>query len=71
VTYAVRDGPAAARLVVRVRSDPPGGRVGASALGRVVALGDLLMMRKQLLTLRGLAERDARGAGSAARLRRA
>lgn len=70
VTYSVRDGPVASRLAVRVRFDPPGGRVGAVTLGLALAVGDLLMMRKQLLTLRGLAERDAR-AGSADHVSRA
>jgi len=60
VTYRVRSEPGSSRLAVRVRFDLPGGRLGAATLGRAVALGDLLMMRKQLLTLRALAERDAR-----------
>jgi len=59
VTYAVRTDPAVSRLIVRVRFDSPGGRIGAATLGRALALGDLLMMRKQLLTLRALAELDA------------
>ncbi|WP_341926267.1 hypothetical protein [Nocardioides psychrotolerans] len=59
VTYAVQ--PAAAgtsRLVARMvaRERGPGGWLWARAL----AWGDLVMMRKQLLTLKALAERDAR-----------
>ena len=59
VTYAVQ--PAAggtSRLVARMvaREEGAGGWVWARAL----AWGDLVMMRKQLLTLKALAERDAR-----------
>jgi hypothetical protein len=59
VTYAVLAGPNSTRLLARVLFDPPGGRVGAALVGRALALGDLAMMRRQLLTLKGLAERDA------------
>jgi hypothetical protein len=59
VTYAVIADGAATRLVARVLFDPPGGRLSAALTGRALALGDLLMMRKQLLTLKALAERDA------------
>lgn len=56
VTYAVRPstagGPRCTRLHVRVLFSGP--RLITSAL----ALGDLVMMRKQLLTLASLAERD-------------
>jgi hypothetical protein len=58
VTYAVIPGSGATRLVARVLFDPPGGRVGAGAIGQALALGDLVMMRKQLLTLKELMERD-------------
>ncbi|MFC7216998.1 hypothetical protein ACFQLX_02255 [Streptomyces polyrhachis] len=63
VTYAVDDtideqGEAATRLLVRVSARVPAARV----LGPVLALGDLLMMRKQLLVLKGLAERTPRPA---------
>jgi hypothetical protein len=53
VTYAVRAAGAGTRLLVRIRAAVP--RVIASPL----VLGDLVMMRKQLLTLRELAERTA------------
>lgn len=59
VTYAVEPSPGGtSRLVARMvaRQRGPGGRLWARAL----AWGDLVMMRKQLLTLKGLAERDAR-----------
>ncbi|HKG03355.1 MAG TPA: hypothetical protein VKB03_09240 [Conexibacter sp.] len=53
VTYAVAPEPTGTRLAVRV----------AFALSRAVTqlllIGDLVMMRKQLLTLKTLAERDA------------
>ena len=56
VTYAVRACADRSRLVARVRFQAPGGRLA----GRVLALGDVVMMRKQLLTLKELAERDVR-----------
>lgn len=60
VTYVLLADGAATRLVVRVLLDPPGGRVGSALVGRLAALGDLVMMRRQLHTLAALAERDAR-----------
>ena len=50
VTYAVRLEGAGSRLHVRVLFEGP------TLLGRALALGDLVMMRKQLLTLKWLAE---------------
>lgn len=54
VTYAVRPDGAGTRLLVRILFDPPG-RL-AKALTPLLALGDLVMMRKQLRTLKTLAE---------------
>ena len=57
VTYAVRPrGADLSRLVARVLFTAPGGRLGDALVGQALALGDLLMMRKQLLTLKELAE---------------
>jgi hypothetical protein len=53
VTYAVQPEGVGARRHARVWFGGP--RLAA----RVLALGDLVMMRKQLLTLKSLAERDA------------
>ncbi|MFV8166807.1 hypothetical protein ACNQVK_32655 [Mycobacterium sp. 134] len=55
VTYAVRSAAAGTRLHVRVCFDGP------RIIGWAMAAGDVVMMRKQLLTLRDLAERDAVG----------
>jgi hypothetical protein len=60
ITYvALAQGPKASRLVVKLAFTAPGGIIGVAARCFLPA-GDLVMMRKQLLTLRGLAERDAR-----------
>lgn len=53
VSYTVRSDGAGSRLHVRVLFDGP------PPLARALALGDLVMMRKQLLTLKSLAEREA------------
>jgi hypothetical protein len=53
VTYALQPEGAGSRLHARVWFGGP------RPLARVLALGDLVMMRKQLLTLKSLAERDA------------
>jgi len=52
-TYAVRTEGNGARLHVRVLFDGP------RLMGQALAMVNLLMMRKQLLTLKSLAERDA------------
>jgi hypothetical protein len=56
VTYAVRPRADRSRLVARVLFKAPGGRLGDALIGPALALGDLVMMRKQLLTLKELAE---------------
>ncbi|WP_231989617.1 hypothetical protein [Mycobacterium sp. 852002-51057_SCH5723018] len=53
VTYRVRPEGTGSRLHARVVFGGP------RVVARVLALGDLVMMRKQLLTLKSLAERDA------------
>jgi hypothetical protein len=60
VTYAtLTTSDQTTRLLARVLFDPPGGAVGSAFVGRALALGDLVMMRKQLLTLKSLAEWNA------------
>lgn len=60
VSYVVRDmRPGSCRLVVKMMVRNPGGsRQGVPR--RLLAWGDLLMMRRQLLTLKNLAEVQAR-----------
>ena len=53
VTYRVGPEGAGSRLHVRVLFEGP------RFVGRVLALSDVVMMRKQLLTLKSLAEREA------------
>lgn len=55
VSYSVRGEADGTRLHVRVRFGGP------RIVGWALALGDVVMMRKQLLTLRDLAEREAAG----------
>jgi hypothetical protein len=52
VTYAVAPEPGGSRLAVRVRF------AGSRLLSTALHVGDLVMMRKQLLTLKELAERS-------------
>lgn len=66
ITYRVAERhPAGCRLVVKYVSADPAGALGR-LLRAVVPAGDLLMMRRQLLNLRDLAERDAARAGPGA-----
>lgn len=57
VTYAVEPEGRGSRLVCRLVT--PVGGVFSRARTHVLAWGDLVMMRKELLTLKALAERDA------------
>ncbi|MFZ1154732.1 MAG: hypothetical protein WAN93_07505 [Solirubrobacteraceae bacterium] len=59
VTYAVLCNDRSTRLVARVLFDPPEGRLSKAVAGYALAVGDLVMMRKQLLTLKALAERQS------------
>jgi hypothetical protein len=59
VTYAVLPRGGSARLLVRVLFAAPGPQASASLFARALALGDLVMMRRQLRTLKKLSERDA------------
>jgi hypothetical protein len=59
VTYVAVACRERSRLVVRVLFAPGGPAVIATPTARALALGDLVMMRKQLLTLKELAERSA------------
>lgn len=62
-------GEGASRLAVRIAIDAPRalpGPVGRAALA-ALRVGDLVMMRRQLLNLRALAERDARRAATGPR----
>ena len=62
VTYAAEDdGPGASRMVCRLVCKVEG--VVARVRMPLLAWGDLVMMRKELLTLKKLAERDAARAG--------
>ncbi|MCC3332560.1 hypothetical protein [Nocardia abscessus] len=60
VTYAVRPVGTGTRLVVRIRFGGP------KLVAVAMAIGDVLMMRKQLLTLKELAEAEHRTGSAAA-----
>jgi hypothetical protein len=59
VTYAVIPRDDGAHLLMRLRWTPPTVPVGRRLFTRAVAVGDLVMARRQLLNLKRLAERDA------------
>jgi hypothetical protein len=61
LTYAVRDAGAGSRLVVKLNVGERGDGVLNGARRRLLAWGDLVMMRRQLLTFRTLAEATAAG----------
>lgn len=52
----VHAGGGGSRLIVKTAVRHPGGRLESGLRGRLLPFGDLLMMRKQLRTLRSLAE---------------
>jgi hypothetical protein len=62
VTYRVSAaGARGSRLVAKLLVAPPAGPLGSLPARGLLAAGDLLMMRRQLLNLAGLAEHEARG----------
>ena len=62
VTYRVReDGGGGSRLVAKLLVVSPPGPLGSMPARALLAAGDLVMMRRQLLNLARLAEREARG----------
>jgi hypothetical protein len=65
VTYRVAPAAAGSRIVVKYVTADPGGPLGL-LLRTLLPPGDLVMMRRQLRTLAGLAARDARRGGAAA-----
>jgi hypothetical protein len=64
VSYRVTEtGAGASRLVAKLLVDPPAGVLGSVPARGLLAAGDLVMMRRQLLNLARLAEREARLSG--------
>jgi hypothetical protein len=61
VSYAILPGDGGSHLLMRIRWSPPRLPVPRAVAARVMAVGDLVMARRQLLNLKRLAERDARG----------
>jgi hypothetical protein len=59
LTYQVNPRGAGSRLIGRLNVRPPRGIWGQTRY-TLLAWGDAIMMRKQLLTFKALAERDAR-----------
>ena len=63
-SYRVREhGPAATRLVVRVRCGYPSGWPARPLAKALLPAGDLVMMRRRLLDLKRLSERQAAALG--------
>jgi hypothetical protein len=61
VTYRVREaGRGGSRLVAKLLVTPPNGLLGSLPARAFLAAGDLVMMRRQLLNLAALAERETR-----------
>lgn len=62
VTYAVAPRDGGAHLLMRIRWTPPPVPLPKALTKRAMAVGDLVMARRQLLNLKRLAERDAAAA---------
>ena len=61
-SYIVReDGHGSSRLLVKLRLGYPRSWPARPVVGALLPAGDLIMMRRQLLNLKGLAERQAAG----------
>jgi hypothetical protein len=69
VSYRVRERPTGTRLAARLRVAHPSGLLGR-AMHLALGWGDLVMMRKQLLTLKELAEQTAVAATTPSQARR-
>jgi hypothetical protein len=59
ITYAVTPREAGSHLLMRIRWNPPAWPVPKGISTRAMAVGDLVMARRQLLNFKRLAERDA------------